>query len=962
MAESRDNKQTGEDTAPGDLKSLAFGALMLGLGAFATVSVFGYSAGDRNLILPEYGSTMRNPCGVVGSTAAYHLLSTYGLAGYLLPVLVFFWGFHVLVRRRLDGKWRKVGGGLILIAALSTLCGTLSADWGWLYRSVEPLNLPVSVAVADGSLPPRAGGLLGYLGASVLRPPFGPVGIYLIITAMLFIALVLAAQRSVEWALVAVGHAATCGFRVTAARLAAGFRRRRHAADTEGEDEDQGTREEVAAPLSARSKRGRGQSIEPSVRATFGQSEEDMKKTQKAAPAEDDEPTITIARVTEPPPPPESDVDKDEREKREIAELQARAAVSKTSSKKKRKVPEPESEAAAEPEAEKPATPPPPPVVRNSMAAKARRGDGARTARRGGPKPVPRPAPESKAPPAPEPVDYGDYQLPDLKLLDRVEHQAQVTNEVLTNRGQVLVDTLKEFRIVTRLVSIDRGPAVTIYELELAPGIRVQRVMELADNLAMAMRAPNVRIIAPIPGRDSIGIEVPNTEREVVRLRPLLESKEFKSTCKDMAVPFVIGRDAAGEILVQDLARMPHLLVAGATGSGKSVCLNSFIGTILMSRTPAQVRMLLVDPKMVEMSQYKGIPHLITPVITDMKRAAGVFEWATKKMEERYEMLSTCGCRDIARYNKLGGEERLKRATVADVEKPENYEENMPYLVIIVDELADLMMLASKEIERSITRLAQKSRGVGIHIILATQRPSVDVVTGLIKTNMPARIAFQVSSKVDSRTIIDQNGAEKLMGMGDMLYLPPTTSNLMRAKGTYVSDEEVVRIVKHSKKQAPPEFIPELETVTLGGSESGGAGGGLNDDLFDEAVKVVLETRRGSVSLLQRRLGIGYTRAAKLIDMMAEREILGPYRGSKPREILISLEEWEAGALSQGPVAGQRDDERTPQNIPDADDYNESEEFPEYDLGDSGDAGVAEETDTQEQDSEMATSTSGRLA
>jgi S-DNA-T family DNA segregation ATPase FtsK/SpoIIIE len=481
--------------------------------------------------------------------------------------------------------------------------------------------------------------------------------------------------------------------------------------------------------------------------------------------------------------------------------------------------------------------------------------------------------------------------------------------------------------------------------------------MELSDNLAMAMRAPNVRIIAPLPGRDSIGVEVPNTEREVVRLRPILESKEFAARSKDMAVPFVIGRDAAGEVLVEDLTRMPHLLVAGATGSGKSVCLNSFIGTILMARSPAQVRLLLVDPKMVEMNHYKGIPHLITPVITDMKRAASVFEWATGKMEERYEMLSACGVRDIARYNRLGGAERRALAEAADLEEPARFLEDMPYLVIIVDELADLMMLAGKEIERSITRLAQKSRGVGIHIILATQRPSVDVVTGLIKTNMPARIAFQVASKVDSRTIIDQNGAEKLMGMGDMLYLPPAVGGLIRAKGTYVSDEEVVRIVGHSRQQAPQAFVPELETLELGGGEggSGGAGGGLADDLFDEAVRVVLETRRGSVSLLQRRLGVGYTRAAKLIDMMAERSILGPYRGSKPREILVTIEEWEAGALSQGPVAGQRGDERTPQDIPDAEDYNESEEFPEH-----GPAGEEPEEDA-EGEPETAGSVSGRF-
>ncbi len=893
---AKDTKQDkGEPARTGSTRALVFGFVALALGAFATVSICDYHPGDPNLFLPEYAAEagVGNRCGAVGANFAYHLVSTYGLAGYVLPVLLFFWGFHVLVRKELAAPWRKLAGGALLLVALSTLAGALSAGGGWLYERVGSLNVPTPYAGA-----PRAGGLLGYFAASGLSEPFGPVGIYLIVAAVGLLALVLAAQRSVEWALVGVGHSAMSGLRVLGGRL------RRSRSDEEDQDGEEN------APR-ARRGRGRGKGG-PSVRATFGQSEEDMKRARNAAPPAEQEPVISIARVTEPPPPPESDEERNRREKQEIAAMAARASGNRPAVK-----------AAPAPPVE-PAAPLPPPVVRNHQAS------GPATASPRKPRrPARKPAPVESAPARPAAVDYGDYKLPQVSLLDKVEHQTQVTNEVLTGRGQVLADTLKEFKIVTRLVSIDRGPAVTIYELELAAGVRVQRVIELADNLAMAMCAPNVRIIAPIPGRDSIGIEVPNTEREVVRLRPLLESKNFKSKTRDMVIPFIIGRDAAGEILVEDLARMPHLLVAGATGSGKSVCLNSFISTMLMARSPEQVKLLLVDPKMVEMSQYKGIPHLITPVITDMKRAAGVFEWATKKMDGRYEMLNTTGVRDIARYNKLGAAERLARAEAADVEDPERFSAHMPYLVIIVDELADLMMLASKEIERSITRLAQKSRGVGIHIILATQRPSVDVVTGLIKTNMPARIAFQVASKVDSRTIIDQNGAEKLMGMGDMLYLPPTTSQLVRAKGTFVSDDEVVRLVAHSKKQAPPDFVPELENITAGGGANGGAGGGLSDELFEEAVRVVLETRRGSVSLLQRRLGVGYTRAAKLIDMMAERDILGPYRGSKPREILISLEEWESGSFIGGPVAAQREDERTPQDIPDAEDYNEAEDYPE---------------------------------
>lgn len=994
----KNNRKSEAASTPGRTWALVFGCSAMALGAFATASVFSYHPGDPNLWLSDFVSdgVVGNRCGVVGANVAYHLVSIFGLAGFVLPVLLFLWGVHVLARRSLVAPWRRLAGAFLFVTTVATLLGAVSYGGGWLYEQVSSLNIPVPLGGA-----PRAGGLLGFFCTNMLRGPFGPVGSYLVILAIGLMALVLLAQEAVEWALAAVGRVAAGGAVGLVARVKAGWaeraeRRRelRRAAAAARAEKRAAARcaaeTDGGQPADFRAKRGRAVATGPDVRATFGQSEADMKRSQVATAGET-KPLITIARVTDVLPSKEKEAEAERGEVRELAELQARAKGSKLPAP----APAPTPAETASAKGRKPAVvpagnaqaDPAVPVVAAAVPANIEKAEAPAAARLlapapvvvrqsgGGSSKVARSGKAVDAPVSPKdgektapPIDYGDYELPDLSVLDKVKAQAQITNEVLTERGQCLVDTLKEFKIETRLVSIDRGPAVTIYELELAAGIRVQKVMELSDNLAMSMRAPNVRIIAPIPGRDTIGVEVPNTEREVVRLRPIIESKSFKDLIKDMAVPFVIGRDAAGEILVQDLSRMPHMLVAGATGSGKSVCLNSFIGTILMTRSPAQVRLLLVDPKMVEMAQYKGIPHLITPVITDMKRAAGVFEWATGKMEERYGMLSACGVRDIARYNKLGTAERRLRAETAEAENPEAFEQDMPYLVIIVDELADLMMLASKEIERSITRLAQKSRGVGIHIILATQRPSVDVVTGLIKTNMPARVAFQVASKVDSRTIIDQNGAEKLMGMGDMLFLPPTISQLIRAKGTYVSDEEVVRMVEHAKKQARPDFVPELEEITFSGGGGGGgdgesAGGGLNDDLFDEAVKVVLETRRGSVSLLQRRLGVGYTRAAKLIDMMAERNILGPYRGSKPREILLTLEEWQNGALSEGGVAGQRDDERVPRNIPDADDYNESEEFPEHDAKGRGFSDDDEEEDAEgENEPETATSTSGRYA
>jgi len=481
------------------------------------------------------------------------------------------------------------------------------------------------------------------------------------------------------------------------------------------------------------------------------------------------------------------------------------------------------------------------------------------------------------------------YKLPPVELLDLDEKRVEMTSETLTRRGAVLVQMLREFRIETKLIAIDRGPTVTLYELELAPGIKVQQVLALADNIAMTMKAMNVRIVAPIPGRSTVGIEIPNAEAEMVRMRSIIEGADFSPT--DYRIPLILGRDSSGGAIVEDLASLPHLLIAGATGSGKSVCINSIIVGILMHRDPTEVKLLLVDPKMVEMSIYRRIPHLVSPVVNDMKRAAGVLEWAVKEMDSRYQLLVPMGARDIVAYNRYSPEERVAR--LAEDEDPEPFLKRMPYIVIIIDELADLMMVASKEIEGCITRLAQKSRSVGIHIVLATQRPSVDVITGLIKANLPARIAFQVTSKVDSRTILDQNGADKLVGRGDMLYLPPTSSHLLRAKGTFVSDDEIRAIVDFIKEQEPAELDAEVSDIPVVDGIAPGVESGHEDDLFEDAVDVILQTGRGSVSLLQRRLAIGYTRAAKLVDMMAARGILGPHKGSKARDINLTFDAWE---------------------------------------------------------------------
>jgi S-DNA-T family DNA segregation ATPase FtsK/SpoIIIE len=502
-------------------------------------------------------------------------------------------------------------------------------------------------------------------------------------------------------------------------------------------------------------------------------------------------------------------------------------------------------------------------------------------------------AEHEEAPPTPRKrARDANYILPPPSLLDEPKIiDKSLRGQHIQDQIEVLERTLKEFGVGARVVDIDQGPVVTRYELALEAGTKLTKVTSLSDDLAIATKAPAVRIVAPIPGKSTVGVELPNMDKELVRLRELSECDSYRK--RDYVIPILLGKDASGKPIVSDLTRMPHLLIAGATGSGKSVCINSVIASILMTQHPDDVRLILIDPKMVELAIFAEIPHLLTPVVVDMKRATWILDWATKKMDERYDTLAAVGVRSIAAYNRLG-EEEIRRRLGEDVDY-ERVPFHLPYIVIIVDELADMMMLASKNIETSITRLAQKSRAVGLHIILATQRPSVDVITGLIKSNLPTRISFQVTSKVDSRTILDRNGAEKLLGCGDLLYLPPGSSNLLRAQGTFVSDEELHRIVDFVKRQAKPDFNLNLDgcTTDVDDGEASEREAFGPDELYEDACRIVLASGRGSVSLLQRKLEIGYTRAARLVDMMAAEGIVGDYKGSKAREVVMGLDEWE---------------------------------------------------------------------
>ncbi|QYG93274.1 DNA translocase FtsK [Iamia sp. SCSIO 61187] len=487
------------------------------------------------------------------------------------------------------------------------------------------------------------------------------------------------------------------------------------------------------------------------------------------------------------------------------------------------------------------------------------------------------------------------WKLPPAKLLTRAGAQA-VDRKAVEEVGHHLERALAEHGVETRLVGMTVGPTVTRYELELGPGVKVARVTSLHRDIAYAMATPDVRILAPIPGKQAIGIEIPNVKKQLVTVGDILASPEARAATHPLDV--AVGRDIDGKAVMAGLAGMPHVLIAGATGAGKSSCINSLLTSILMRATPDQVRMILVDPKQVEMGQYNRLPHLLTEVVTDPKKAANALAWAVREMERRYDLLATVGFRDITGYNAAFDRGELQPETDLDPTYP-----RLPFILVVVDELADLMMVAARDVEESITRIAQKARAVGIHLVIATQRPSVNVITGLIKANVPSRWAFAVSSSTDSRVILDQQGAERLLGKGDMLLLGPSSSVPHRVQGSWVTEEEVRAVAGHWKRQSPEIVYDDsvLGTDSSTGSSGGGgssSGGtdGDDDDLLAQATELVVRSQLGSTSMLQRKLKVGFARAGRIMDLLEERGVVGPSVGSKAREVLMTVEELDGGS------------------------------------------------------------------
>lgn len=469
--------------------------------------------------------------------------------------------------------------------------------------------------------------------------------------------------------------------------------------------------------------------------------------------------------------------------------------------------------------------------------------------------------------PQPKTKQREPYKLPDVDLLKSPPPIGdREIKDDLTENSRILEEILSDFDIEAKVIEANRGPVITRYELEPGAGVKVHRITSLSDNIALGMKAESVRIVAPVPGKGTVGVELPNSKSVFVYLREVLESEEYSE--EESRLKLALGKDIAGEPIIANLASMPHLLIAGATGSGKTVCVNSIITSLLFNANPDEIKFIMVDPKKVELASFNNLPHLLCPVVTDYKKVAIALDWLVHEMDKRYELFAACGVRNIDYYNQKA--------------QGENWEP-LYYIVVVIDELADLMMVAQQEIESTIIRLAQLSRAVGIHMILATQRPSVDVITGVIKANFPARISFKVASKVDSRTVLDRNGAEKLLGRGDLLFIEPGNDKPVRAQGALVFDEEIEQLTTYIKDQRKPEYVEDM----VKSSKKAGGTRFHRDEIYEEAVRIVSQTKQASVSMLQRKLGVGYTKAARLMDMMEDDGIVGPYQGSKPREVLV---------------------------------------------------------------------------
>ncbi len=825
----------------GERARVPLGMVLAGASLFLFVALLDYRVNE----LPS-----ENLCGAWGWIAADRLLRFFGVGAFLPPLFGIFWGFARMLRESEGKASIKLLGVLVLTLAVSLIAAGL-AEEGW-YNPSFPLGL---------------GGWLGTTGHPRLLAALGSFGLAVVLALLALLAFLLAT----EWAFVPLardllsrarrgfvqpelpldapedeetvsGHGFLTGLR---GRLASFFRPFLPAEEAAVAVAVAGAGGGTAAARRGRKEKiaEREASAEEPLRVPLGlQEAEAGEETEE----EDEEASWEEAEDWE-----EGEEDEEDDEDEEAAEWE-----------------EGEEEDEEEAEEEGEATPHLPGISGlEEPTLLVEEEDEDVPVRRSRPK-----KPRLDSLPSADLLRGGEKR-------DRSLVQAEV--DALGARLQGVFDA---FGLDARVVGAERGPTLTLFEVQLASGVSVKKLKNQRDDLGVALGSHGVRIVYPLPGRSTVGVEVPNLKREMVRMKDVFE--EVDTSWPVMKLPMVLGRDTLGKAAAEDLTVMPHMLIAGTTGSGKSVCLNAILCTWLLTRGPEQLRLVLIDPKQVELQLYRDIPHLLCPVVTDMKRAPFTLEWATRQMEDRLHMFKMAGVRNITDYNGLGRKE-LQRRLDEDYD-PDEFPDSLPFIVLVIDELADLMLVSAKEVEIAISRLAAKARAAGIHLLVATQRPSTDVVTGLIKMNLPVRMAFKVSSAVDSRVILDDSGADALLGNGDFLYRPPGAAGMIRGQGAFVSEREVREICDHLRAHGKPEYLEEL--VQMKGP---GGGEAVDDPLWDDAVRIILQSGRGSASLLQRALSIGYTRASRLVDLMTEHGILGPHTGSKAREILLTLEEWE---------------------------------------------------------------------
>lgn len=857
-----------------------FAVLLCCVGLLSLLALVSYSPADPSLNSAGSSPSHRNWIGPAGAYGSDLLLQALGVGAYVLSLGVLLAGWRSLVGRRVLPGLREASGSLMFIA-----CGGALAE----------------LVVAPGSSYP-AGGVGGALIAAFLRENFALLGAAIIASALVLVSLAVTADGMLRGlGLRGLSFARDAMSRVRAA-ITFLVEQRRHLATLR----KRATRTPAETPTAAPGPRLAWSWNEEQERAREVERKrrvEDAKRNAEAraeAKIEQESVRTSVGHGRSRPAPSLPDIVLDQ-----TVDLPADEGfvLGKFSI-------DDDECSAVEPGFDD-IEPAPALSVRRAVAAAAEPERTAATDFRKAEVPVGRNACTATAPPSePEIVDVrpevdtekletsdehlvqesAEFELPSTALLEfEAKERAPIDPAKLRDNAQKLVRTLKEFKIDGTIREIRPGPVVTMYEFVPAPGIKISKIAGLADDIAMSMAAMRVRIVAPIPGKGAVGIEIPNDDIETVFYKEIISNDVFKNAKSKLTI--ALGKDIEGKAVVANLAKMPHLLVAGATGAGKSVSVNAMIMSILFKATPREVRFIMVDPKMLELSVYNGIPHLLLPVVTDPKKASLALRWAVEEMERRYRLLSEAGVKNIDGFNdKVRSFEERGKTFHLPPEKdgePDRPMEHMPYIVVIVDELADLMMVASREVEASIMRMAQMARAAGIHLILATQRPSVDVITGSIKANLPTRIAFRVAQKNDSRTILDQNGAQNLLGRGDMLFMSNGASGVNRVHGAFVNEDEVERTVEFIKGQGTPRYDESiLAPRTESSDSSNGLGDDERDEMYDKAIAIVTETRQASISMIQRKLKIGYNRAARLVEHMEEEGIVGPPDGAKPRAVL----------------------------------------------------------------------------